>query len=70
MATWQNNGQEDADTLPPPPAADDPVHEERLRITVAEAVIWASSFSCPVTLFLRDATRSQSSWSRMTQGHR
>jgi hypothetical protein len=52
-AAWHDNTVKDADQVPPG-EKDGPLYEEREHIALSEAVIWASAFAEPVTLFLYD----------------
>ena len=53
-AAWHDNTVNDADQAPSH-ENDGPLYEEREHIPLSEAVIWASAFAEPVTLFLYDA---------------
>jgi hypothetical protein len=52
-AAWHDNSVNDADQAPSR-ENDGPAYEERQHIPLSEAVIWASAFAEPVTLFLYD----------------
>ena len=52
-AAWHDNSVNDADQAPSG-KNDSPAYEEREHISLSEAVIWASAFAEPVTLFLYD----------------
>ena len=52
-AAWHDNAVKDADQAPSC-ENDGPTYEEREHIALSEAVIWASAFAEPVTLFLYD----------------
>ena len=52
-AAWHDNSVNDADQTPSC-ENNGPAYEEREHISLIEAVIWASAFAEPVTLFLYD----------------
>jgi hypothetical protein len=53
-ATWHDNSVSGADQAPSP-AAEAEVHfDERKDVSVNDAINWANSQSCPVTLYIRD----------------
>jgi hypothetical protein len=51
-ATSHDNGVRDSDEVPP--RDDDVVCDQRVGISLSEAIHWANSQSQPVTLFLYD----------------
>ena len=53
-ATWHDNTVNDADEAACPLPANEVTYEERAGVTVEEAVQWAISQPCPVTLYLYD----------------
>ena len=53
-ATWHDNTVSDSDPTPPPSPEDEITYDQRENISLSEAIIWANSQPCPVTLFLYD----------------
>ena len=53
-ATWHDNKNGDSDQAPVVNDSTYVLYEDRLGISVEEAVTWAVAASCPVTLFLYD----------------
>ena len=52
--TWHDNSVSGADQAPETTAETDVVFDERKEISVNDAITWATSQSCPVTLYVRD----------------
>jgi hypothetical protein len=60
--TWHDNSVSGADQAPETTAETDVVFDERKEISVNDAITWATSQSCPATLYIRDGeTLDQSS---------
>jgi hypothetical protein len=53
-ATWHDNSVQDADHAPPVTPESEVTYDQRESISVADAIEWASSQPCPVTLYLYD----------------
>lgn len=53
-AAWHDNSVSGADEVPPANLETEVTFDERYGISVREAIIWANSQNCPVTLYLRD----------------
>jgi hypothetical protein len=53
-ATWQDNACQDADEARRPDDEGYVMYDQRVAVSLHEAVTWANSQSCPVTLYLYD----------------
>ena len=53
-ATWHDNSVSGADQAPPTTPETEVIFDERVDVSVNEAINWASRQSCPVTLYLLD----------------
>ncbi len=53
-ATWHDNTAADTDIAPIVRPQDEVTYDQREGISVNEAVNWANTQSCPVTLYLYD----------------
>jgi hypothetical protein len=54
-AAWHDNHCKDADQVTQPPLGKDgPSYEEKPALSLQEALVWASSFENPVTLYIYD----------------
>lgn len=60
-ATWHDNSASEADQAPESSAEAEVTFDERRDITVNDAINWANSQSCPVTLFIGDGGEIQHS---------
>jgi hypothetical protein len=63
-ATWHDNSVSGADQAPPTTAETEVTFDEREDISVHDAVNWANSQTCPVTLYLSDGDVVEHSSSR------
>jgi hypothetical protein len=59
-ATWHDNRVSGADQAPISSAENEVTFDERVDVSVAEAIQWANAQPCPVTLFLRDKEEPKS----------
>jgi hypothetical protein len=66
-AAWHDNSVSGADQAPLTTAETEVTFDEREDVTVSEAVKWANSQSCPVTLYLRDSNTKGDASSREVQ---
>jgi len=53
-ATWHDNACNGADQAPKPPPELEVTYFERKNISIRDAITWANSQSCPVTLYINE----------------
>lgn len=53
-ATWHDNKVKDSDFIVKNEDDEGPTYEESEHTTLADAVLWAQSFTAPVTLYIYD----------------
>ncbi len=60
-ATWHDNSVSGADQAPATTSELEVTFDERKDISLSEAIIWANSQTCPVTLYIGDGEALQQS---------
>lgn len=60
-ATWHDNSASGADQAPENPPETEVTFDERTDINISDAINWANSQGCPVTLFIMDGVEIQHS---------
>ena len=63
-ATWHDNSVSGADQAPETTSETEVTFDEREDVSVNDAINWANSQTCPVTLYLRDSGVVEHSSSR------
>lgn len=53
-ATWHDNSVADTDTAPSVSSSDEVTYDELEGVSLKEAIDWANTQTCPVTLYLYD----------------